>query len=78
MEYILNNLNAPGFKLLKNGTIKKKVGNLSLELITQRSRNNPNVLLHLSASIYDKNKVQLYQYIIYRTSKSSNSLFILH
>lgn len=74
IEYILKNLNETGFKMLKNGTIKKKVGDLSLEIITQRSRNNPNVLLHLSASIFNKNKVQLYQLLF--TVPQSRAIYI--
>lgn len=74
MQYILSNLNDTGFKLLKKGTIKKKVGNLSFEIIAQRRSNNSNVLRYLSASVFDKNKIQLYQLLF--TEPQSGVIYI--
>lgn len=73
MEYIMSNLNDTGFKLFKKGIIKKKSGDLSFEIIAQRNSNNPNVLRYLSASVFDKNKVQLYQLLF--TEPQSRAIY---
>lgn len=71
MDYILENLNDIAYKKLKNGTLKKKSGDLTFEIITQKDRNNflshqekvgSLSILHFSANIYDKKKNLLYQF----------------
>lgn len=71
MDYILENLNDIAYKKLKNGTLKKKSGDLTFEIITQKDRNNflshqekvgSLTILHFSANIYDKKKNLLYQF----------------